>query len=136
MNYDCSPTPKHENVVHHASRVIHNLFHPHHHIDFAPPLVLACHEPDLDTITITADHDVPVFTPPGTADTGGAYYSPPGLYTDEPTPIGYLESSPGLALVGNSHPVAVPEPDVWVSMLPLTVITFVIIRLKARSKQP
>lgn len=127
--WNCAPTVKHENVVHHATRVIHNLFHPHHHVDYMPPLMLQCHEPEMDTVTITADHDVPAFTPPGTDDTGGAYYMPPGDYAP-PGGGGYAYGS-SIGSPGYGHgaaPVSVPEPSAWMFMLPMVWIIFMVTR--------
>ena len=117
-DYPC----RHEAITHKVSRVIHNVFHPHHKVSaplFAPPMMCHAPEPEMETVTVTADvpHDLVKLPPdagtPGfPTGSGGSYYS-------------YAQVPPmGIATVGHNHPVAVPEPGAFALLAVAIAVVF------------
>lgn len=81
--YDCSPTPVPERLTAHVSRVVHNIFHPHHiQHRLLAPVVLACHVPEMETVTVMATPELPpgVFPPTDQPRYSGGGYAYSGGY--------------------------------------------------------
>lgn len=122
-DYDCSPKPRPEGIAHHATRVVHNVFHPHHRIEFFAPMVLTCKVPELETVTVTAVVDSPNVPLPPEHTSG---YGPGGgFYSGS---VGY--TTPDIGVDYHTRPVSVPEPPAWLLVLPAILIMVLIRRLK------
>lgn len=106
-SYDCSPHPAVEKLTAHVSRVVHNVFHPHHRVHFFAPIVLSCKPPEMETVTITATTDAPGGAPPATPDYPGNYGGGE-----------YAGSYGSLELEGHVVHASVPEPSSVLIMLP------------------
>lgn len=103
---DCmSFAPKPEPIVHHATRLLHNLFHPRHKQHYVP-LINApqlCVAPELETVTVMS----PEPALPRFEDEYGTWVDASGCYhysTDWPVDDYWGYVAPGPTSVG------VPEP--------------------------
>ncbi len=121
-DYDCSPHPKPEAIVHHVLRAVHNLLHPHHKYLYVPPIALMCAEPQMETVTVTASSDAPPISTPAN--------EPPGVYASNTANgtsyLGYSYADDGAP----SHPVSVPEPPGYLLAAPLLLTLYLINRFK------
>lgn len=123
-DYDCSPRPLPEAVVHRTVRAVHNLFHPHHKHLYAAPIALMCHEPQMETVTVTANVDAPGMPTGIDAPDIGFGYSGTAMSS-------YGNISSGVGVAGRtsvSHPVAVPEPAGYLMLLPALLAVWLIRR--------
>lgn len=125
-SYDCSPAPLPERLTVHVSRVVHNIFHPHHQQHrLMAPIVLACHVPDMETVTVMASPELPpgVFPPtdqPGYEGGGGYGYSGGGFG-------GYVGS---IGVPTKVVSVSVDEPATVLMLAPVLVAMIVIGHLR------
>lgn len=123
-SYDCSPKPLPEKFTSHVSRVVHNVFHPHHQQHYIAPMVLMCKLPDMETVTITAGADQPPnFDIPG--PNSPEYFGSDGY-------SGYGSLYVPEFSIAPSKPVSVPEPSSLILLFPALVIMFLIVKLKTR----
>lgn len=137
MDYDCSPKPKPEPVVHHAIRAVHNWLHPQHKHVYIAPIALSCKMPDMETITITADSDTPnLVTVDGPQGYGYGYGGGGGSDYGG----GYLfTGTPDIGVDAHNYPpVSVPEPPAILLALPLLfmyiLFNFKMKRMRSRRK--
>lgn len=124
--YDCSPTPVPERLTAHVSRVVHNIFHPHHiQHRLLAPVVLACHVPEMETVTVMATPELPpgVFPPTDQPGYSGGGYAYSGGYVGG---FGGLDAVPAKA-------VSVDEPATVLMLAPVLIAMMLIGHVKRRA---
>jgi hypothetical protein len=118
------PSPKAEPVIHHITRIIHNVLHPHHKA--YPPIVpiTYCGLPQIETVTVEASPSVVLPSDPNSTTAGfgtvigdgGGFYA---TYIPEPVPL-------------REPPHVVPEPAQWMVFVTSMLGMFLIMRKRGK----
>lgn len=121
--YDCTPHLRPEGIVHHTTRLVHNVLHPHHKHVYIAPLAMVCKAPEMAVVTITAAQGGPWDDPRidfSLAPGSGAY----------PLYAGYF---PGIASVADAptQAVSLPEPSVLPMLAVALLATVLVSKLRA-----